>query len=110
MHLGTPACRLSGHITRAPIILFNSKMYKEYKHQQIFSVGGLVIPDDSLVTTDTAITPLPLKTVSGRVMEPQYIQTNPKFHHKVTSFECMKIDQNYAQLTCFRHKLSCTPK
>ena len=40
-----------------------------------------------------------LRTVTRQLTEPQCIRTNQKFHHKFSVFECMKIVQNYAQVS-----------
>ena len=45
------------------------------------------------------VTALLLRTVTGELTEPQCIGTNEKFHHKFCVFECMKIAQNYAQVS-----------
>ena len=45
------------------------------------------------------VTALLLRTVTGEVTEPHCIRTNQKFHHKFSVFECMKIAQNYAQVS-----------
>ena len=45
------------------------------------------------------VTALLLSTVPREVTELQCIRTNQKFHHKFSVFECMKIAQNYAQVT-----------
>ena len=45
------------------------------------------------------VTALLLRTVTGELTEPQCRRTNQKFHHKFSVFECMKIAQNYAQVS-----------
>ena len=47
------------------------------------------------------VTALLLRTVTWRweVTEPLCIRTNQKFHHNFSVFECMKIAQNYAQVS-----------
>ena len=45
------------------------------------------------------VTVLLLRTVTRQLTEPQCIRTNQKFHHKFSVFECMKIVQNYAQVS-----------
>ena len=45
------------------------------------------------------VSALLLRTVSWELTEPQCIRTNQKFHHKFSVFECMKIAQNYAQVS-----------
>ena len=45
------------------------------------------------------VTALLLSTVPGEVTELQCMRTNQKFHHKFSVFECMKIAQNYAQVS-----------
>ena len=45
------------------------------------------------------VTALLLSTVPGELTELQCIRTNQKFHHKFSVFECMKIAQNYAQVS-----------
>ena len=45
------------------------------------------------------VTALLLSTVPREVTELQCIRTNQKFHHKFSVFECMKIAQNYAQVS-----------
>ena len=45
------------------------------------------------------VTALLLRTVTRQLTEPQCIRTNQKFHHKFSVFECMKIVQNYAQVS-----------
>ena len=44
-------------------------------------------------------TALLLSTVPGVLTELQCIRTNQKFHQKFSVFECMKIAQNYAQVS-----------
>ena len=45
------------------------------------------------------VTALLLMTVTRQLIEPQCIRTNQTFHHKFSVFECMKIVQNYAQVS-----------
>ena len=46
------------------------------------------------------VTALLLMTVTRlQLTEPQCIRTNQTFHHKFSVFECMKIVQNYAQVS-----------
>ena len=45
------------------------------------------------------VTALLLRTVTRQLTEPQCFRTNQKFHHKFSVFECMKIVQNYAQVS-----------
>ena len=45
------------------------------------------------------VTALLLSTVPREVSELQCIRTNQKFNHKFSVFECMKIAQNYAQVS-----------
>ena len=45
------------------------------------------------------VTALLLSTVPGHHIGPPCIRTNQKFHYKFSAFECMKIAQNYAQVS-----------
>ena len=45
------------------------------------------------------VTALLLSTVPVHHIEPPCIRTNQKFRHKFSVFECMKIAQNYAQVS-----------
>ena len=45
------------------------------------------------------VTALLFRTVTRELTEPQCIRTIQKFHHKFSVFECMKIAQNYAQVS-----------
>ena len=45
------------------------------------------------------VTALLLSTVPGHHIGPPCIRTNQKFCHKFSVFECMKIVQNYAQVS-----------
>ena len=57
------------------------------------------------------VTALLLSTVLREVTELQCIRTNQKFHHKFSVFECMKIAQNYAQVSLpLSHTIQYTPK
>ena len=40
-----------------------------------------------------------LSTVPGELTELQCIRTNQKFHNKFSVFKCMKIAQNYAEVS-----------
>ena len=56
----------------------------------ISNTGSVLVP---------MVTALLLGTVPGELTELQCIRTNQKFHHKFSVFECMKIAQNYAQVS-----------
>ena len=45
------------------------------------------------------VTALLLSTVPGHHIGPPCIRTNQKFRHKFSGFECIKIAQNYAQVS-----------
>ena len=55
-----------------------------------FSIGLSLVP---------MVTALLLSTVPGHHIGPPCIRTNQKFRHKFSVFECIKIAQNYAQVS-----------
>ena len=55
-----------------------------------FSIGLSLVP---------MVTALLLSTVPGHHIAPPCIRTNQKFRHKFSVFECIKIAQNYAQVS-----------
>ena len=55
-----------------------------------FSIGLSLVP---------MVTALLLSTVPGHHIGPPCIRTNQKFRHKCSVFECIKMAQNYAQVS-----------